>query len=59
LAKKKSYMRSQIYEVDYEKGTIKLKNKLCPRCGKVMANHKDRWSCGYCHYTIFVQRKEG
>ncbi|RLF12279.1 MAG: 30S ribosomal protein S27ae [Thermoprotei archaeon] len=51
-------MRYQLYEIDYEKGVIKLKNKLCPRCGKVMANHKDRWSCGYCHYTIFTQQKE-
>lgn len=58
MAGKRKLMRYQLYEIDYEKGVIKLKNKLCPRCGKVMANHKDRWSCGYCHYTIFTQQKE-
>ncbi|MCS7139146.1 MAG: 30S ribosomal protein S27ae [Candidatus Nezhaarchaeota archaeon] len=57
MSKKRSYMRSRIYEVDYIKGKIRLRNKLCPRCGRVMANHKDRWSCGYCQYTIFTQQK--
>ncbi|MGQ4833496.1 MAG: 30S ribosomal protein S27ae [Candidatus Asgardarchaeia archaeon] len=31
---------------------IRLKKK-CPRCGSFMAEHKDRWACGKCGYTIF------
>ncbi len=52
--------RSSLYEYDYSKGAIKLKNKLCPRCGSVMAFHrvgKPRWHCGKCNYTIFVEGK--
>ncbi len=29
-----------MYEVDYEKGTIKFLRRICPRCGSVMAYHK-------------------
>ncbi|RLF13748.1 MAG: 30S ribosomal protein S27ae [Thermoprotei archaeon] len=50
--------RHKLYEYDYSTGTIKLKNKLCPRCGKVMAKHSDRWACGACGLTIFT-RQEG
>lgn len=42
-----------------EGGTIKLTNKKCPRCGKVMAFHKEpqaRWACGGCQYTEYVKR---
>ncbi|MFH1053997.1 MAG: 30S ribosomal protein S27ae [Candidatus Woesearchaeota archaeon] len=35
--------------------SIKLKNKTCPKCGSsfLMAQHKDRITCGKCHYTEF------
>lgn len=43
--------------VPYIKEGDKLvkKNKECPKCGAgvFMADHKDRWSCGRCHYTEF------
>jgi len=42
-----------------EGGTAKLTNKKCPRCGKVMAFHKEpqaRWACGGCQYTEFAKR---
>lgn len=42
-----------------EGGTIKLTNKKCPRCAKVMAFHKEpqaRWYCGGCQYTEYVKR---
>ena len=43
--------------VPYVKEGDKLvkKNKECPKCGAgvFMANHKDRWACGKCHYTEF------
>jgi len=48
----------RLYEYDYEKGTIKLKNKRCPRCGAIMAFHKQpvpRWMCGGCAYTEYVR----
>ncbi|MGD0177905.1 MAG: 30S ribosomal protein S27ae [Candidatus Bathyarchaeia archaeon] len=47
-----------LYEVDSEKGTIKLKNRKCPRCGNIMAFHKspvERWTCGSCSFTDFVK----
>lgn len=50
----------KLYEFDYSKGTIKLKNKKCPRCGKIMAYHKSpvpRWHCGGCGYTEFLEKK--
>ncbi|MGP8070672.1 MAG: 30S ribosomal protein S27ae [Candidatus Bathyarchaeia archaeon] len=49
-----------LYEVDSEKGTIKLKNRKCPRCGNIMAYHKspvERWTCGSCSFTDFVKAK--
>ncbi|OYT29284.1 MAG: 30S ribosomal protein S27ae [Thermofilum sp. ex4484_82] len=45
------------YKWNYEKGTIELKNRVCPRCGAIMAHHKtprERWHCGRCGFTIFV-----
>ena len=51
--------RHKLYEYDYEKGTIKLKNKICPKCGRVMAFHKKpvpRWHCGYCSYVEYVRK---
>ena len=34
-------------------GTVKRKNKSCPKCGPgvFLAAHKDRLYCGQCHYT--------
>lgn len=52
--------RSQLYEYDYMTKKIKLKNKLCPRCGSIMAFHsidRPRWHCGKCSYTLFVEEK--
>ena len=36
------------------------KNHSCPKCGQgfFMAKHKDRWSCGQCHYTEFLTSSE-
>ena len=40
---------SQLYK-SYENG--KSKNKSCPKCGAgvFMAQHKNRITCGKCHY---------
>ena len=57
--KVKAYIR-MVYEYDYNTGTIKLKNKKCPRCGSIMARHLkpvERWHCGKCGYTEFVTKK--
>jgi small subunit ribosomal protein S27Ae len=51
---------SSIYVLDQEKGTIKLKNRKCPRCGNIMAYHTKpvaRWTCGSCSFTDFVKTK--
>ncbi|MBO3804222.1 MAG: 30S ribosomal protein S27ae [Candidatus Brockarchaeota archaeon] len=47
----------KVYKI--EGGKAKLSNKKCPRCGKVMAFHKEpnaRWACGGCHYTEYAKR---
>ena len=43
------------YKVEEEKST-KLK-KTCSRCGKgvFMAEHKNRYTCGKCNLTEFIQ----
>lgn len=51
---------SGLYDLDPQKGTIKLKNRKCPRCGNIMAYHKspvERWTCGSCAFTDFVKAK--
>jgi len=50
-----------LYEVDSQTGTIKLKNRKCPRCGNIMAYHRspvERWTCGSCSFTDFVKAKK-
>ena len=47
----------RLFTVDRKTGTIKLKNKKCPRCGSIMAHHfkpVERWHCGRCGYTEFI-----
>ena len=49
---------SSLYEVDYSKNRVTLKNKKCPRCGNIMALHKalsPRWTCGSCSYTEYIK----
>ncbi len=49
---------SSLYDVNYDQGTVKLKNKKCSRCGRTMAKHlkpNARWACGYCGYTEFIR----
>lgn len=51
---------SNLYEVDEQNGTAKLKNRKCSRCGNIMAYHKhpvERWTCGSCSFTDFVKAK--
>jgi len=50
---------SKVYEYDFEKGTIKFRNRKCPRCGNIMAYHKapvKRYTCGSCSYTDFSKQ---
>jgi small subunit ribosomal protein S27Ae len=52
----KTYVH-KLYIVDTKTGTIKVKNKRCPRCGSIMAHHlkpTERWHCGKCGYTEFI-----
>jgi len=49
-----------LYEIDDQKGTAKLKNRKCSRCGSIMAFHKapvERWTCGSCSFTDFIKPK--
>lgn len=38
------------------KGGLKRKNKFCPKCGTgvFLAQHKNRLTCGKCHYMEVV-----
>jgi small subunit ribosomal protein S27Ae len=31
--------------------------RICPKCGKRMAEHQNRFSCGNCTYTEFKSNK--
>ena len=46
----------QRYEVKDNK--LVRKNKPCPRCGSgvLLAEHKDRFSCGACGYTEWKKK---
>jgi len=59
--KKKGRSRlGDLYEIDDQKVTAKLKNRKCPRCGSIMAFHKapvERWTCGSCSFTDFIKPK--
>lgn len=49
----KGVKRGSYFKVEGDKVT--LNRKYCPRCGPgiIMAEHKDRVSCGKCGYTEF------
>ena len=52
-AKAKGLQRGAYFKV--EGATITTAKKYCPRCGPgiMMADHKDRLTCGKCGYTEF------
>jgi ubiquitin-small subunit ribosomal protein S27Ae len=56
-AAKKEVKKAKVVKNYYEKSgdSVTRKNKECPKCGSgvFMANHKDRLTCGKCHYTEF------
>jgi ubiquitin-small subunit ribosomal protein S27Ae len=44
-----------LYEIKGDK--LERKTKFCPKCDKVfMGKHKNRLSCGKCHYTVFESK---
>jgi small subunit ribosomal protein S27Ae len=49
---------NKYYEVKGDK--VERKKKTCPKCGPgvFMAEHKDRWHCGKCGYTIMKQSED-
>ncbi|MBS3128244.1 30S ribosomal protein S27ae [Candidatus Woesearchaeota archaeon] len=51
--KGKAYTVSKLYD----KG--RARNRTCPKCGQghFLAQHKDRVTCGKCHYTEFLTKK--
>jgi len=58
--KKRKARLSALYDLESQKGAIKLKNRKCPRCGNIMAYHKspvERWTCGSCSFTDFIKAK--
>ncbi len=52
---KKSSEKWKKYKVS---GNKVEKAKTCPKCGPGMflAVHKDRLTCGFCHYTEFLKK---
>ena len=58
--KQREARASRLFDLDAAKGELKLRNKKCPRCGNFMAHHKspvDRWTCGSCSFTDYVEKK--
>lgn len=51
VKKGKSFQVHKLYQVSGDK--VQRKNRSCPKCGAgvFLAEHKDRASCGKCHYT--------
>lgn len=60
MAKEKSKAKktSETWKNYETKGGFKRKNKTCPKCGSgvFLAQHKDRVTCGSCHYTEFTKK---
>lgn len=59
--KKKRPGLGTLYDYNYEKGSITLRNRKCPRCGAIMAHHKGkspRLTCGSCSYTDFIKEEK-
>ncbi len=57
--KKKPKKTSSVWKNYEAKGELKRRNKTCPKCGPsvFLANHKNRITCGKCHYTEFSKRE--
>ena len=55
--KSKSNKVYKAYKV--EGGALKRLRKTCPKCGSgvFLAEHKNRTTCGNCHYTEFMKRE--
>ncbi len=55
---KKSSERYKKYKI--EGNIAKRTAKFCPRCGPgiFLAESKNRWFCGRCHYTEFKSREK-
>ena len=58
IKKKKTSKRYENYEVSGN--SLKRKNKSCPKCGPgiLLAEHKDRFYCGKCHYVEIKGKEE-
>ena len=56
--KKEGRKISGLYTISGEK--VERKNRNCPKCGPGMflGVHKNRVTCGNCHYTEFSSKKE-
>ena len=56
VKKKPGVQRWKLYTISG--GKVERKNRFCPKCGEgtFMAHHKDRITCGQCHYTEFQKK---
>lgn len=54
-AKAKSKVKNVWTMLEKSGDKVTWKNRSCPKCGQgfFMAKHKDRSTCGRCHYTEF------
>lgn len=59
-AAKKTKPSQKYKKYKIEGGKLTRTGKPCPKCGSgvFMGEHKDRLSCGKCHYTEFKKREE-
>ena len=60
MAEKKKQKDSQVYKFfKIQSDKVERIKRDCPRCGKgvFMAAHKDRYTCGKCGFTEYIQKK--
>jgi small subunit ribosomal protein S27Ae len=54
--KSKGISQSKYYKISGDK--VERTRKFCPKCGSgtILAEHKDRTTCGKCKYTEFKKK---
>lgn len=59
IKRKKKVPSKKYKHYDVSSGSVKYKNKICPKCGAgvFMASHSDRETCGKCNYTVMKHKK--
>ena len=55
MSEKKDLGILKLYKVEDNK-VVRLK-KICPKCGRFMAEHEDRYHCGYTEFKQNIEKR--